>query len=196
MREEYERAGIADGIKVCVFASGEEQSGQVRRWMPATNWDADDYVAALRARRHAQGDNAGAPTEQMLTRLRWQLSDFRREQELRKYLVPHLGQALASRDTTAWVGANDDVALQCLDYLQLADCRVPEAISVLGFDNSPESTVRGLTTYNINAGAFVHAMVNHVLDPRLDPWDPLRDPPVEIEGYVTERATTASRGSL
>ncbi len=191
MREEFERAGLPHGVRVFEMPAGQVRGSQRRRTMEATSWDAYDYVSALRARRAEHGESPEAPTEQMLTRLRWQLSDFRREQELRRRLVPMLTQASRRTDMTVWAGANDEVALQCLDYLQLAGRKVPDSISVVGFDNSSESTIRGLTTYNLNAAAFMHAMISHVLDPRLDPWDPLRDPPVEIEGYVTERATTA-----
>ncbi|MBD3241276.1 MAG: GntR family transcriptional regulator [Chitinivibrionales bacterium] len=191
LREEYARAGLADSVIVFESTAPSTRSTQTVFSRQATNWYASRYVASLPDAKTG-GDSAHEPpTEQALRRLRWQLSDLSRDQMLRKQLVPLLNQAAGRSDITAWVGANDVVALQCLDYLQLAGRRVPDDISVVGFDNSTDSTIRGLTTYDPNAMAFMHAMLSHILDPRLDPWDPRHDPPIEIEGYVTERATTA-----
>lgn len=52
----------------------------------------------------------------------------------------------ADARSTALVAANDVVALGILDAARAANVAVPEALSVIGFDNDPEALLAGLTT--------------------------------------------------
>jgi DNA-binding LacI/PurR family transcriptional regulator len=194
IRDEFAAAGITEGVL-------EECDSLVRRSARrpardlATNWDMEQLVALL-----GRGRPDGKPADPEVTRralqaMETQLWAARINHELREQSEPLFERALARQGVSAWVAANDEVAVHALDYLQAHGRRVPDQVSVVGFDNSNESTTRGLTTYNFNIAGTVHALVSHILDPRLDPWDPHRDPPVEIEGFVTERVTTGRCGA-
>jgi DNA-binding LacI/PurR family transcriptional regulator len=89
---------------------------------------------------------------------------------------------------TCWVCANDDVALQCLTYLKEAGVSVPERISLVGFDNTPEASMAGLTSYDFSYPALAHAMLDHILAPTGVRARQRR--PVEVEGTLVVRGTT------
>jgi DNA-binding LacI/PurR family transcriptional regulator len=87
------------------------------------------------------------------------------------------------------VGVNDDLGLACLDFLQEEGCRVPEDVSVVGFDDTLDATRRRLTSYNFSNEAVIHSCLAHVLRPERG----LRgrsSGPVEIEGFITRREST------
>ncbi len=53
-------------------------------------------------------------------------------QSMSRRLAPLVDEALADRDTTAWVAANDSAALACLELLEERGRRVPDRVSVVG----------------------------------------------------------------
>ena len=53
---------------------------------------------------------------------------------------------LENRDITAIVAGSDVMALASLGVLEELELKVPENVSVIGFDDIPESEIRGLTT--------------------------------------------------
>jgi DNA-binding LacI/PurR family transcriptional regulator len=105
-------------------------------------------------------------------------------------LEPLFKNALAFKDATAWVCANDGAAMRALSFLGKAGVQVPRDLSVVGFDNVPVSALeRRLTTLDFNATGFVHHMLNFILRPP-KPRGPYRHKAIEIEGIVLERDTT------
>lgn len=108
-----------------------------------------------------------------------------REEE-RESVAPMLDRALAS-GATAWVAANDHVALFCLHHLRAVGKRVPRDVALVGFDDLSEATTLGLTSYNFNTPAIIHAMVEHIAQPDYKPRDLNR--PTMVDGYVTVRGT-------
>jgi len=103
-------------------------------------------------------------------------------------------EALADRSISAWVGANDLVALECLQYLQTRGVHMPHRISVLGFDDSFEAGYHSLTSYSFNAPAAMHAMVEYLLRPVSSRAKARMAGPVVVNGWVHERATTGVAG--
>ncbi len=112
---------------------------------------------------------------------------------LEDHLRPVVARALDS-GATAWVCASDPVALAVLRLLAERDAAVPADISVMGFDNSPEAMVAGLTSYDFNVPALADALLRHVLDPLSTPAHGRGS--VELPGYVVERVTTARCGPV
>jgi len=105
--------------------------------------------------------------------------------------VPLMERALVDHGITAWVGSNDRVALNALDYLRDRKVRVPHDISVVGFDDVVACVEAGLTSYNFNLSAAIHAALGHILG-GLRPARPgsgTRDP-VFIDGFVNARTST------
>ncbi|MBD3239533.1 MAG: GntR family transcriptional regulator [Chitinivibrionales bacterium] len=105
-------------------------------------------------------------------------------------LIGLLDRHRAARTATAWVVVCDGFALDCIDYLRERGIRVPEDISVVGFDDTHEAFRHGLTSYNFNGQALMHAMVGHVLA-RHESVRRRHRESVEIDGFINTRRTTA-----
>jgi DNA-binding LacI/PurR family transcriptional regulator len=101
-------------------------------------------------------------------------------------------QTLRTYPATAWVAFNDEVAFLAGAYLREARVRLPQQLSLIGFDSTPASSCEGLTSYNFNVPAIVSAMLDHVISPRRTH---LRGPVVEIPGMVLERQTSGEAPS-
>ncbi len=112
---------------------------------------------------------------------------------VREGLRPRLEQALRTAGVTAWVTANDDVGVTALEYLREHNRKVPEDMSVVGFDDSMEAFTSKLTSYNFNNAALARAMLQSVMTPRR--FRQLTDcsGPVEVRGFVNERETVSVR---
>jgi len=103
---------------------------------------------------------------------------------------PLMEAALSDPSITTWVAADDDTALPCLEFLRAAGKRVPEDISVVGFDDSLEGSLHKLTSYNYNGGAYMRAMLAHVLSPSCPESGGRGGKPVEIDGTLVVRRTS------
>jgi DNA-binding LacI/PurR family transcriptional regulator len=103
-------------------------------------------------------------------------------------------KALKDDCVTAWVGSNDEVAVECLRYLRERKIAVPHHVSVVGFDDSTIALTHRLSSYSFNPEGAIHVLLEHITRPR----SPLfkNYPPgasVPVEGYVNQRMTTARR---
>jgi DNA-binding transcriptional regulator YhcF (GntR family) len=109
----------------------------------------------------------------------------------RTRLFAALGTAAKDLSITAWVGANDEVALDCLDLLRSSGRRVPADCSLAGFDDCEEASIHRLTSYNFNGEAYIRAMMEFLLRPGWARRDGSVGEPIEIDGLIMERGTTA-----
>jgi DNA-binding LacI/PurR family transcriptional regulator len=91
---------------------------------------------------------------------------------------------------TAWVGLNDEIAVEALIYLRSNKVRVPEDVSVMGFDDSMEAGFQGLTSYCFNGASAMHLMTEYIVRAASPLIRGDAGKPVIIEGFVHERATT------
>jgi DNA-binding LacI/PurR family transcriptional regulator len=117
-------------------------------------------------------------------------SDRSRIERHHEAMAPVVDALLLDRSVTAWVCVSDDLALYVLAYLRAAKVRVPEDISVCGFDDTLEATRMRLTSYDFNNYGVVHACLDHILSPGGRFRRPARGKPLEIEGFVVRRQTT------
>ncbi len=125
-----------------------------------------------------------------VTMLGEQISPVLTRQSYAKAMRPLMEMALADRSVSAWVAADDDTALPCLEFLREHRIGVPDEISVVGFDDSFESSLHKLTSYNYNGPAYMRAMLAHVLSPGCPESGGARQGSVEIEGAVVVRRTS------
>ena len=93
-----------------------------------------------------------------------------------------LKEPLVDASLTAWVGANDDMAILCLQYLRSRKIAVPGRVSVVGFDDSQDVCFHGLTSFSLNVPSVVRAGLTHVLGGP-QPW-PRSQRMVEVDGFV------------
>jgi len=108
----------------------------------------------------------------------------------RERILPLFEKALQDEIYTAWVCANDEIAMEALSFLRTKNIRIPHDISVVGFDDSLDAHLEQLTSYNFNTNGIVHAMINHIVSPRRWHWTSSQKTAIEIEGHVVERLTT------
>jgi DNA-binding LacI/PurR family transcriptional regulator len=107
----------------------------------------------------------------------------------RQFLDQQFERAMACRESTAWVCANDHIALCAIDYLRRHGVAVPEDLSVVGFDNTVEAFGAGLTTYDFNIEIAASRMLAFIRSPRLFASSAGYH---EIEGAVISRNTGAA----
>jgi DNA-binding GntR family transcriptional regulator len=189
---------IAPGVDWCeqrlaglrrVFA-GCEQAGPVRQVIPPRSELASllpfrpEAVLARTMRR----DFRAAMSKAMQVYHR-SLQDAAGREMRKAKLWPLLRRLIEDREVTAWVGANDSVALSCLDFLRSLQVAVPQRISVLGFDDTLEASYEQLTSYNFNYHNLTRQMLSYVCGP-VHRRESARHTQVEVEGFVNERMTT------
>ncbi len=121
--------------------------------------------------------------------LRQACRELYRDREILNYCVPLFGDALSDRRLSAWVCSIDYIALFALSFILRQGLRVPRDISLIGFDDLPDSRARALSTYRFDTPTLAHNAVAHVLSPSYGPL--VRGgSSCEIGGMVVERSTT------
>jgi DNA-binding Lrp family transcriptional regulator len=115
------------------------------------------------------------------------------EGEIARRMEECFAAAYDQKQATAWVGANDDTAILALDYCRRHAIRVPDHLSIIGFDNKVVAFKNGLSSYDFNRHGVISAMLNFLLRPGSISHLTSRQR-VQIPGYVVERATTGRPG--
>jgi DNA-binding LacI/PurR family transcriptional regulator len=184
----FSDAGMEEAVRECELPRSESD------W----SYNPHDYeseVSGFLGRHHPSGvrgssrqhpELAGELAEEMGRRL------MRYSRRARIWSA--LGNTLDRGGSTAWVCYNDELAVDCLDLLARRSARVPQDLSVVGFDDSDEASLRGLTSYNFNGAAYVHAMLEHLLNPARHAAFRHDSDIVRFDGFVTPRRTCAPAG--
>ncbi|MBD3322427.1 MAG: GntR family transcriptional regulator [Chitinivibrionales bacterium] len=110
--------------------------------------------------------------------------------ELYSQCLPLFDSALADKSITAWVCANDWIAMFALDYLRKKRIAVPDEISLLSFDDSVIALRERITSYSFNIQALVNEMLSFILRP-LSSIPGKRGKVITIKGTIVQRKTTA-----
>lgn len=179
----FRQAGITDAVRVFAPPTGRDDSSLMSDPRKAAAYNA---YAELGSRIE------GIYADVMQKHSSWYLPRFNRlvfePFELPSLMLPCFEQALADPSITVWIGVNDVFALMALSFLSKAGVRVPEDISVVGFDDSSEAFAHNLASYNFNMPALVHSALDFLFryNPRnREPHEPL----VEIEGEIMVRGS-------
>jgi DNA-binding transcriptional regulator YhcF (GntR family) len=106
---------------------------------------------------------------------------------IRRDSFPLFEQALAS-GATAWIGANDAVALNAVSWLRDRGIDVPGAISVVGFDDTVEALRGDLTSFRFSCAAMARSMIQQIMSPST------ATVLTRHEGMVVARRTSGSVG--
>jgi DNA-binding LacI/PurR family transcriptional regulator len=125
-----------------------------------------------------------------ITNIKLQCSSIDTEYAERQYTEPLFEKTLAQNDITAWVCENDGIALLGWNYCLKRRVRIPHDISIIGFDNTPESLLNGLSTYSFNLPVAARSMLSFIINPRSVTLSHMRTP-IDIDGMVIKRGTTA-----
>jgi len=98
--------------------------------------------------------------------------------------------ALAHTEITAWVGSNTMAALIAYDFLNTRGRRVPQDISLVGFDDTLAAAARRLTTYSFNPESAVQLAARHLLGTRSHAVRHRNVRAVGVQGCVNARGST------
>jgi DNA-binding LacI/PurR family transcriptional regulator len=112
---------------------------------------------------------------------------------LRQWLRPAFEEALSDSVATAWVTANDVVALAALGYLEDHGVAVPRDLSLASFDDSYQAFARDVTSYNFGLHALAEALLDHAVR-GLAPSTRKTVVPAEAPGTVMVRQSTQPVG--
>lgn len=106
------------------------------------------------------------PTDHRLSTLSV-LTQFLSFAAYRKDMVPLTRAAVSIPNLSAIVAADDNIALNgVLPFLDRAGVRVPQDLSVVGFNGSFEAFQAGLSSYQFNVAGMVMRMLDWVLTPQ------------------------------
>ncbi|MBD3320417.1 MAG: GntR family transcriptional regulator [Chitinivibrionales bacterium] len=105
-------------------------------------------------------------------------------------LKPRLEEALSDRSITAWVCANDFAAVIARYFLQEKGVDVPRRLWIVGFNDSFDAMINGLTSYNFNIPACAAALLGFLV--RRPPFSLEGGKTIQIDGMVIERQSTSS----
>ncbi|MBD3240564.1 MAG: hypothetical protein GF331_08270, partial [Chitinivibrionales bacterium] len=109
-------------------------------------------------------------------------------------LQPLWEEALALSGVTAWVAHNDIVGLKALEYLRERGIAVPDDMGLVGFDNTPQASAAGLTSYDHNLEGLSRVLVDYVVGGTVWRRAHAHKDDIEVPGTVIERLTT--RGGI
>jgi hypothetical protein len=117
------------------------------------------------------------------------LVEIRKREIIRMVMTPLFEKAINDYDITAWVAAYDEIGYLAIRFLESHAIEIPGQISVIGFDDLPESQVEHLTSYNFNFESASYRILSFLLNPPsfATPGSVIE---YDIEGLVIERMTT------
>jgi DNA-binding LacI/PurR family transcriptional regulator len=107
----------------------------------------------------------------------------------RSHLRALFVRAAAHPDITAWVAANDTVAVEAMKYCVHNAISVPQHISLIGFDDSAAALQAGLSSYNFDIPSLSHLILEWILLNRSAPAS-RPDTRESVSGTVVQRHST------
>ncbi|MBD3243960.1 MAG: GntR family transcriptional regulator [Chitinivibrionales bacterium] len=107
----------------------------------------------------------------------------------REHVGPAIERDVDEHGITAIVGYNDWTALAVLQHLRERGVSVPGHVSVAGFDDSPQASAAGLTSYNFNSEEAIALLVGHIIEGAGSGRSARVD---LVQGYVTERGSSGN----
>jgi DNA-binding LacI/PurR family transcriptional regulator len=187
VRHAYTLAGYPDGVPVCRGTL--EPAWPHPNGLPA--WMQRAAEAGAQAVRIIEKEN-GLPLRPTSSQQVNEACVSATLKELtRDALQSLLGEPLREGGVTAIVCVNDALAVECCVWLRDQGIDVPRQVSVLGVDDSRDATLHQLTSYSFNAASAMHLMVEYVLRPDSPLLRGTDEGPVQVRGFVHERASTA-----
>jgi DNA-binding LacI/PurR family transcriptional regulator len=106
---------------------------------------------------------------------------------LRSFLKPFFQNILDKGSPAVWACSDDTDAALALSFLRQSGVRVPDDISLCSFDNSRESFIYQMSSYDFNMQGMAQQALQMMVDVKY-----LKSRPVisEVDGIFVERGTT------
>jgi DNA-binding LacI/PurR family transcriptional regulator/DNA-binding transcriptional regulator YhcF (GntR family) len=150
----------------------------------------DPVARTIRPVVHTMAGMAGsAPDPQTFFSIQLALLHIADHSTLAQYQRALFERVAAESTATAWVCSDETTALAALMFLRKRGVGVPDDISVIGFENRPESQKHQLSTYDFDIPGMVQQALQMILDKK-----ELKNRRVisEVDGCVVKRRTTRS----
>jgi DNA-binding LacI/PurR family transcriptional regulator/DNA-binding transcriptional regulator YhcF (GntR family) len=145
----------------------------------------DAAVKLFVKRNNLSPDDAGY--RYILDEIRGRMGIVLRRRDITESCRPLFEEAWSRNVVTAWVGANDSIALEALLYLRHQKSSRRKQILVAGFDDSSDALFYNFTSYNFNDIGASRAMISHVLAPPRNRAS-RRSMVQVVEGFVNVRS--------
>ena len=110
----------------------------------------------------------------------------------RNVIFGALDQLSEDQTITAWVASNDNVALDCYDYIKVKHRTNTGRPVIIGFDDSEIAFIHQFTSYNFNVPARLTAMLRFIIEERSQFTKSILIR--TIPGFISQRATTPAIG--
>lgn len=110
------------------------------------------------------------------------------DQRLGIFMEPLFKQALLRSDITAWVCADDIMALSAMRFLRKNNIDIPGRISVVGFEDIPQAFRASLTTYNYDVQGITQTMLAFISNQDLFPAK--QGLFIEKNGFLVQRQSS------
>jgi DNA-binding transcriptional regulator YhcF (GntR family) len=115
---------------------------------------------------------------------------------LYQQFASHLfNQAMANPACTAWVCANDDIAVFALNFLRSRKVKVPDQMSVTGFDGDPLGLEYGITSFDFDLPNISRQMLSFISHPA-GVTRFTKNNTVEMPGFVIHRDSSGKAQQL
>jgi DNA-binding LacI/PurR family transcriptional regulator/DNA-binding transcriptional regulator YhcF (GntR family) len=109
--------------------------------------------------------------------------------ELQEIFMEYLfDKAAADNSCTAWVVVTDEAAVFALNYLRSHNRKVPQDISVVGFDGDPLGLDKGLTSFDFDFSAIARQMLSFVSHP-MTATTFTKGSRIEMPGFIVHRSS-------
>lgn len=118
----------------------------------------------------------------------WTFINAIHRQRLEIFLQPLFEQAFLDKNITAWVCADDWMAIGALRFLRNKGVAIPQQISVVGFEDTADAYSNGLTTFNYDINAITQSMVAFISNPQIFPLK--HGHIIEKSGFLVVRQST------
>ncbi len=183
--EMYGKAGFPAAVTPFVLKSYAYQ------WEFIHHLDKNEDIRSFFAQ-YERGEKFRSKFSGKFGTIRYSISKYLTEQncangEIYRKMSPLFAKALADKEITAWIFANDFAATLALDFLKTAGIRIPCDLSVIGFDNSLDAMEYQMTSYDFNTTGIINAMIRYIISPNVIPMQNK----IEVEGAIIERRSTA-----
>jgi DNA-binding LacI/PurR family transcriptional regulator len=142
--------------------------------------------------RHIASARHRQAMDRALVRMAVPLQVVWREEMQREALHAGLAGLLRQEAATAWVAESGTLAVRCLRYLRQRRMRVPQRLSLVGFDDPLDAQLGGITCYDFDMRAVAREAVDTLVNSMPERAAAGRAAPSEVEvpGFLTVRATT------
>jgi hypothetical protein len=139
----------------------------------------------------ASDDKAAIPDLSGWSKLQTALDTLALRKRMNAALQLLFAQAISDPAITAWVAANDYIAVCAQEFLQAKGIDIPGRISLMSFDDSVLAMTHRITSFNFNLPGIVNAAFRHILQSKRESRS-FRPRTIEIPGAIVERETTGA----